>query len=417
MLFFFAAPEKKKEKKKRFTKQKELKKKAHQTHVRDRRLMKLDLNDLVEHVEKNSHRVTPLEYQIVGGRLVAGFATGGTAFERDVVDDDDDDRREKGNSTHRVEPSIGRIDSALNGNEESWHLLTNRAEKGDLRAEYVVSYVRVAVRMQPHIDSSLLGMKRKGEVVVAVSKHGEWLEILDTEEEEEEEEVKIKKKGENRNAIKTLGWMLTTHPEFGDLLKFSRGSQMLPAVNQVLASKEANEKVDHENMVTIDYRQPRTFRVVSKSWVPVRIKPKLDAHAIGGKQCDEIIRVDAKRGDWVKLSSKDFPAGYFKWREAKAELPAEKKEDEESKKEVESKKVEEQEDNKECWMLTVHPEKGLLLQECRADGSDLLISTAQKAREQQQQRHHHQQQREREIELIPRCANVYTASDVTDKAT
>ena len=171
--------------------------------------MKLDLNDLVEHVEKNSHRVTPLEYQIVGGRLVAGFATGGTAFERDVVDDDDDDRREKGNSTHRVEPSIGRIDSALNGNEESWHLLTNRAEKGDLRAEYVVSYVRVAVRMQPHIDSSLLGMKRKGEVVVAVSKHGEWLEILDTEEEEEEEEVKIKKKGENRNAIKTLGWMLT----------------------------------------------------------------------------------------------------------------------------------------------------------------------------------------------------------------
>ena len=268
--------------------------------------------------------------------------------------------------------------------------------------------------MQPHIDSSLLGVKRKGEVVVAVSKHGEWLEILDTEE--EEKEVKIKKKGENRNAIKTLGWMLTTHPEFGDLLKFSRGSQTLPAVNQVLASKEANEKVDHENMVTIDYRQPRTFRVVSKSWVPVRIKPKLDAHAIGGKQCDEIIRVDAKRGDWMKLSSKDFPSGYFKWREAKAESPAEKKEDEESKKEVESKKVEEQEDNKECWMLTVHPEKGLLLQECRADGSDLLISTAQKAREQQQRRHHQQQQREREIELIPRCANVYTASDVTDKA-
>ena len=165
--------------------------------------MKLDLNDLVEHVEKNSHRVTPLEYQIGGGRLVAGFAAGGTAFERDVVDGDDadDDRREKGNSTHRVEPSIGRIDSALNGNEESWHLLTNRAEKGDLRAEYVVSYVRVAVRMQPHIDSSLLGMKRKGEVVVAVSKHGEWLEILDTEE---EEEVKIKKKERIETPLKRL---------------------------------------------------------------------------------------------------------------------------------------------------------------------------------------------------------------------
>ena len=74
--------------------------------------MKLDLNDLVEHVEKNSHRVTPLEYQIVGGRLVAGFATGGTAFERDVVDDDDDDRREKENqrtaSNQALDESIRR---------------------------------------------------------------------------------------------------------------------------------------------------------------------------------------------------------------------------------------------------------------------------------------------------------------------
>jgi len=373
--------------------------------------MKLDLNDLVEHVEKNSQRVTPFEHQLFRG---GAFAVGGTAFERDLVEEEKETAVGDRNSTHA---SIGRIDSALNGNEESWHLLTKRAERGELRQEWVVSYSRVPVRVTPHVDSSLCGVRKKGEVVVAVSKHGSWLEILEEDEGEKDEE-RLTKKGEKKNTLRTLGWMLTTHPEFGDLLKFSRGSHTLPAVNQVLTCKEANENLDHEHMVTIDFsRRPRTFRVVSKSWVPVRIKPKLDAHAIGGKQCDEIIRVDAKRGDWVKLSSKDFPAGYFKWREAKAELPAEKKEDEESKKEVESKKVEEQEDNKECWMLTVHPEKGLLLQECRADGSDLLISTAQKAREQQQQRHHHQQQREREIELIPRCANVYTASDVTDKAT
>ena len=41
--------------------------------------MKLDLNDLVEHVEKNSKRVTPLEHQFLGG--LQGFAVGGTAFD------------------------------------------------------------------------------------------------------------------------------------------------------------------------------------------------------------------------------------------------------------------------------------------------------------------------------------------------
>ena len=127
---------KKKREKKTLHKTKRTKKKAHQTHVRDRRLMKLDLNDLVEHVEKNSHRVTPLEYQIVGGRLVAGFATGGTAFERDVVDDDDDDRREKGNSTHRVEPSIGRI---VRWNGKRMAFTDEQSRERRFRAEYVVS--------------------------------------------------------------------------------------------------------------------------------------------------------------------------------------------------------------------------------------------------------------------------------------
>ena len=78
-----------------------------------------------------------------------------------------------------------------------------------------------------------------------------------------------------------------------------------------MASKEANEKVDHENMVTIDYRQPRTFRVVSKSWVPVRIKPKLDAHAIGGKQCDEIIRGRCEKRRLGQTKFKRFSSWVF----------------------------------------------------------------------------------------------------------
>ena len=204
--------------------------------------MKLDLNDLVEHVERNSKRVTPLEHQFLG---LQGFAVGGTAFERDAFEEKNN-HGDRTNSTHAS--FIGRIDSALNGNEESWHLLTKRAKRGELRQEWLVSYARVPVRMQPHIDSSLRGVKKKGEKVVAVSKHGDWLEILDEEEEEEEDQVKFKKKEEKKDNLKTLGWMLTTHPEFGDLLKFMRGSHTLPAVNQVLATKEASDLLDHEHM-------------------------------------------------------------------------------------------------------------------------------------------------------------------------
>jgi len=321
-----------KKKRSQITKKKEKEKQK----VKATNIMKLDLNDLVEHVERNSKRVTPLEHQFLG---LQGFAVGGTAFERDAFEEKNNGDRT--NSTHAS--FIGRIDSALNGNEESWHLLTKRAKRGELRQEWLVSYARVPVRMQPHIDSSLRGVKKKGEKVVGVSKHGDWLEILDEQEEEEEEEegqVKFKKKEEKKDNLKTLGWMLTTHPEFGDLLKFMRGSHTLPAVNQVLATKEASDKLDHEHMVTIDYSRPRTFRVVSKSWVPVRIKPKLDAHAIGGKHCDEIIRVDVRRGDWVRLNSEDFPPGYFKWHEAKAEAAVEKKEDEEREESKEEKEEE-----------------------------------------------------------------------------
>jgi len=362
-----------------------------------------------------------LEHQFLG---LQGFAVGGTAFERDAFEEKNN-HGDRTNSTHAS--FIGRIDSALNGNEESWHLLTKRAKRGELRQEWLVSYARVPVRMQPHIDSSLRGVKKKGEKVVAVSKHGDWLEILDEEEEEEEEDqVKFKKKEEKKDNLKTLGWMLTTHPEFGDLLKFMRGSHTLPAVNQVLATKEASDLLDHEHMVTIDYSRPRTFRVVSKSWVPVRIRPKLDAHTIGGKHCDEIIRVDARRGDWVRLNSEDFPPGYFKWHEAKAEAAVEKKEDEErgeskEEKEEETKKKDDgeedegdQEVSKECWMLTVHPEKGVLLEECRADGSDFISKVKPKVRQQEQhEQKHKQQKRESEIGRIPRgCESVYTASDV-----
>ena len=382
--------------------------------------MKLDLNDLVEHVEKNSQRVTPLEHQLFRGGV---FAVGGTAFERDLVEEEKESAAGDRNSTHA---SIGRIDSALNGNEESWHLLTKRAERGELRQEWVVSYSRVPVRVTPHVDSSLCGVRKKGEVVVAVSKHGSWLEILEEQDQGEKDEERLTKKGEKKNTLRTLGWMLTTHPEFGDLLKFSRGSHTLPAVNQVLTCKEANENLDHEHMVTIDFsRRPRTFRVVSKSWVPVRIKPKLDAHAIGGKQCDEIIRIDAKRGDWVRLISEDFPVGYFKRNAAKAEVPTKKKEaeeKEEDEKEENEEKVEqskEQEtssnDNKECWMLTVHPEKGLLLQECRADGSDLISKVSEaRRRQQQQQQQQQEQKKERGFGLTPSGlgASVFTAADV-----
>ena len=75
-------------------------------------LMKLDLNDLVEHVEKNSKRVTPLEHQFLGG--LQGFAVGGTAFERDAFEEKNN-HGYRTNSTHAS--FIGRIDSALNGNE------------------------------------------------------------------------------------------------------------------------------------------------------------------------------------------------------------------------------------------------------------------------------------------------------------
>ena len=383
--------------------------------------MKLDLNDLVEHVEKNSQRVTPFEHQLFRG---GAFAVGGTAFERDLVEEEKETAVGDRNSTHA---SIGRIDSALNGNEESWHLLTKRAERGELRQEWVVSYSRVPVRVTPHVDSSLCGVRKKGEVVVAVSKHGSWLEILEEDEGEKDEERLTKKRGK-KNTLRTLGWMLTTHPEFGDLLKFSRGSHTLPAVNQVLTCKEANENLDHEHMVTIDFsRRPRTFRVVSKSWVPVRIKPKLDAHAIGGKQFDEIIRIDAKRGDWVRLISEDFPVGFFKRNVAKAEVATNKKEaeqEEEEEKEENEEKLEQSKEqetcnNKECWMLTVHPEKGLLLQECRADGSDLIskVSEARRRQQRQQQQQQQQQQeqkKERGIGLTPSGlgVSVFTAADV-----
>ena len=61
--------------------------------------MKLDLNDLVEHVEKNSQRVTPLEHQLFRG---GAFAVGGTAFERDLVEEEKESAVGDRNSTHAL---------------------------------------------------------------------------------------------------------------------------------------------------------------------------------------------------------------------------------------------------------------------------------------------------------------------------
>ena len=92
----------------------------------------------------------------------------------------------------------------------------------------------------------------------------------------------------------------------------------------------------------------------------------------------------------------------------------EEKEEETEKKDDGEKDEGDQEVSKECWMLTVHSEKGILLQECRADGSDFISKVKPKVRQQEQhEQKHEQQKRESEIGRIPRgCASVYTDSDV-----
>ena len=202
--------------------------------------MKLELNALVDHVRKKSERVQRPELFRTGG---------GTAIE--VEAEPRNRRRHRGReddlssssspcSSSRWEfdgPSLGRIDAAMRGNEESWHLLASRAERGDLKQEYMVQHFRVPIRTQPRVDSSML----------CVSRHGDWLGVL------------------HEDKKRSLGWMLQKHPEGGEFLTFLSGSEALPAINQVLASKEATEKVDHENMTMLHFSHPKYFRVILKT--------------------------------------------------------------------------------------------------------------------------------------------------------
>ena len=380
--------------------------------------MKLELNNLIEHVEKNSLKIKVpdhLSWQNFGG---------GTAIERGEAEEKLRQRMSSSNNSNA--PSISRIESCINGNEESWHLLQNRASKGELKAKYIVTHLRVPVRMQPHIDSSILGIKKKSDIVTAVSKHGEWIEVLQEGEKE-----------------KTFGWMLTTHVEFGDLLSFHSGSMTLPTINQVLSSVEDAERIDHEHMVTINFNLPKTYRVVAeKTWVPIRAKPKLDATAIGGKDYDAIIRVCARRGDWLQLCEDSYPPAFEKWsktlaalkgKEEKKELKTKKKstdddddDDDDDDKEEEEKEEEERRqketlkgeendvkppDFDECWMLSCHPQFGQLLAECRADGSDFTRSSSSNG--------HHSLREKSKSTLISTSAQdhvpqVFTASDFDD---
>lgn len=231
---------------------------------------------------------------------------------------------------------MGRIESALEGHDSTWHLRYNRLARGEKRAIYEVRHARVPVRAQPHLDSSIVSVIPRGARVVGVSiTDSDWLELAGEDD-----------AGENVEGSR--GWMLTEHPEIGTLLRRVGGIE-LPSTTMRLASAEDASVVNHTNLPFI--RESRAFRVAHSPFVPVRDAASTAAKTVGRRAENALVRSRGRRGDWILL------------------VDDEETEETEA---VESALVDCQPETREKWMLALHPEFGQLLRRCNADGSDCL---------------------------------------------
>lgn len=231
---------------------------------------------------------------------------------------------------------MGRIESALEGHDSTWHLRYNRLARGEKRAIYEVRHARVPVRAQPHLDSSIVSVIPRGARVVGVSiTDSDWLELAGEDD-----------AGENVEGSR--GWMLTEHPEIGTLLRRVGGIE-LPSTTMRLASAEDASVVNHTNLPFI--RESRAFRVAHSPFVPVRDAASTAAKTVGRRAENALVRSRGRRGDWILL------------------VDDEETEETEA---VESAFVDCQPETREKWMLALHPEFGQLLRRCNADGSDCL---------------------------------------------
>lgn len=230
---------------------------------------------------------------------------------------------------------MGRIESALEGHDSTWHLRYNRLARGEKRAIYEVRHARVPVRAQPHLDSSIVSVIPRGARVVGVSiTDSDWLELAGEDD-----------AGDNVEGSR--GWMLTEHPEIGTLLRRVGGIE-LPSTTMRLASAEDASVVNHSNLPFI--KESRAFRVAHSPFVPVRDAASTAAKTVGRRAENALVRSRGRRGDWILLVD-----------------------DENEENEVaESACVDCQPETREKWMLALHPEFGQLLRRCNADGSDCL---------------------------------------------
>ena len=234
------------------------------------------------------------------------------------------------------ESGMGRIESALEGHESTWHLRCNRLARGEKRAIYEVRHARVPVRAQPHLDSSIVSVISRGARVIGVSiTDSDWLELAGEDD-----------TGDNVEGSR--GWMLTEHPEIGTLLRRVGGIE-LPSTTMRLASAEDASVVNHSKLPFI--KESRAFRVAHSPFVPVRDAASTAAKTVGRRAENAFVRSRGRRGDWILLVDD---------------------EENEETKEVESGFADCQPETREKWMLALHPEFGQLLRRCNADGSDRL---------------------------------------------
>lgn len=230
---------------------------------------------------------------------------------------------------------MGRIESALEGHDSTWHLRYNRLARGEKRAIYEVRHARVPVRAQPHLDSSIVSVIPRGARVVGVSiTDSDWLELAGEDD-----------AGDNVEGSR--GWMLTEHPEIGTLLRRVGGIE-LPSTTMRLASAEDASVVNHTNLPFI--KESRAFRVAHSPFVPVRDAASTAAQTVGSRAENALVRSRGRRGDWILLVD----------------------DENEETEAIESAFVDCQPETREKWMLALHPEFGQLLRRCNADGSDCL---------------------------------------------
>jgi len=267
---------------------------------------------------------------VVSTSTTRGGMGSGTALRRD---ENDERAREDAEGKSRIE-------AALEGTSD-WHLRVNRVERGSLRATYEVKYARVPVRAQPHIDSAIVCVKKRGDLVVGTSVlGGAWLELLGLD-------------ADGENVDGGAGWMLVNHPELGALLEHVHGVE-LPSTIMRLASAGSVGSCDHRNLPRA--HEQRTYRVIFSPAVPVRDAPATCAHVVAVKVVDAVVQACARRGDWIELALDDGEA------KRGEEANVDEKRGEEASVNVHAK----------MWMLTFHPDHGKLLRRVNADGSDAL---------------------------------------------